>query len=101
MKKLVLSILLTLAFVPAVFADKLEGKATCAKCDLQIAKTCQAAVVVKGADGKEVTYLATANDKATALQEEVCGGGKSATVEGTLTEKDGKKQITITAYSFK
>lgn len=101
MKKLALTTLLALALAPAVFADKLEGKATCAKCDLQIAKACQAAVVVTDKDGKAVTYLATANDKATTLQEEVCGGGKAATVEGAVTEKDGKKQITITSYTFK
>jgi hypothetical protein len=101
MKKLVLSSLLALALSPALFADKVEGKATCAKCDLKTADKCQAAVVVTGADGKAVTYLSEPNDKAKDLHKEICKGGKPATVEGTVTEKDGAKHITITSYTIK
>lgn len=101
MKKLVLSTLLALALSPAVFAEKLEGEATCAKCDLKTADKCRAVVVVKGADGKSVTYLSEANDQAKALHKEICQGGKPASVEGTVTEKDGAKQINITSYTIK
>ncbi len=103
-KTILLSTILSAAIAMASYADdptKLNGKATCAKCDLGIADKCQAAVVVTGADGKPVTYLSEANDQAKALHKEVCKGGKDATVEGTVSEKDGKKTIKITKYELK
>jgi len=102
MKKLALLCTILAAALPAFAADtKLEGTATCAKCDLGIAEKCQAAVVVKTADGKTETILSEGNDKAKALHKEICKGGKEATVEGTVTEKDGKKTIAITNYTLK
>ena len=103
-KTILLSTILSAAITMASYADdptKLNGKATCAKCDLGIADKCQAAVVVTGADGKPVTYLSEANDQSKALHKEVCKGGKDATVEGTVSEKDGKKTIKITKYELK
>jgi hypothetical protein len=98
MKKLALLLSMTLAASLTSLAGdtKLEGKATCAKCDLGLTDKCQAAVVVNG-----VTYLSEPNDKAKALHKEICKGGKEATVEGTVGEKDGKKTITITNYTLK
>jgi hypothetical protein len=103
MKKLVLLSTLLTALALPVFADskKLEGEATCAKCDLGIAEKCQAAVVVTGADGKKEVYLSEASPEAKALHSEVCKGGKPATVEGEVTEKDGKKMIKITKFEVK
>ena len=102
MKKLALLSTILAVALPAFAADtKLEGEATCAKCDLKLADKCQAAVVVKTADGKSETYLSEPNDQAKALHKEICKGGKSAAVEGTVSEKDGKKMITITKYELK
>ena len=103
MKKLTLfqTLLASLAVVAFAEGTKLEGTATCAHCDLGIADKCLAAVVVKAADGKKETYLAAPSAKAEELQAEVCGGGKPAKVEGTITEKDGKKTIEITSYQLK
>ena len=103
MKKIALLSTILAVALPAFAADatKLEGTATCAKCDLGIAEKCQAAVVVKTADGKTETYLSEGNDKAKALHKEICKGGKEATVEGTVSEKDGKKTIKITKYELK
>lgn len=102
MKKLAIFSTILVAAATAFAADtKLEGTATCAKCDLGVAEKCQAAVVVKTADGKTETYLSEPNDKAKALHKEICKGGKEATVEGTVSEKDGKKMITITSYTIK
>lgn len=103
-KTILLSSILSAVMALASYADdptKLNGKATCAKCDLGIADKCQAAVVVTGADGKPVTYLSEANDQAKALHKEICKGGKEGTVEGTVSEKDGKKTIKITKYELK
>jgi len=103
MKKIALLSTILAVALPAFAADatKLEGTATCAKCDLGIAEKCQAAVVVKTADGKTETYLSEGNDKAKALHKEICKGGKEATVEGTVSEKDGKKTIAISNYTLK
>jgi hypothetical protein len=102
MKKLALFSTILAFALPAFAADtKIEGKATCAKCDLKIADKCQAAVVVTTADGKTETYLSEPNDQAKALHKEICKGGKDATVEGTVSEKDGKKTIAITKYELK
>ena len=102
MKKLALLSTILVAATSVFAADsKLEGTATCAKCDLGIAEKCQAAVVVKTADGKTETYLSEPNDKAKALHKEICKGGKEATVEGTVSEKDGKKTIAISNYTVK
>src|SRR5476651_102199 len=102
MKKIALLATILFAALPA-FADdtKLQGTATCAKCDLGIAEKCQAAVVVKTADGKTETYLSEPGDQAKALHKEICKGGKEATVEGTVSEKDGVKTITIAKYELK
>lgn len=80
---------------------KLEGTATCAKCDLGTADKCRAAVVVKGADGKDVVYLSEPNEQAKKLHGEICDAGKAATVEGTVAEKNGAKTISITKYTIK
>ena len=103
MKKILLSTsIAAILAIPAFAADtKLEGQATCAKCDLKIADKCRAVVVVTGADGKKETYLSEANDEAKALHKEICKGGKPATVEGTVSEKDGAKVVTITKYEIK
>lgn len=103
MKKIALLSTILAVALPAFAADstKLEGTATCAKCDLKIADKCQAAVVVKTADGKTETYLSEPGDKAKDLHKAICKGGKEATVEGTVSEKDGKKTIAITNFTLK
>jgi hypothetical protein len=101
MKKLALFSFIAFAGAFAQAEDKkLEGTATCAKCDLAIADKCRAAVVVKE-DGKSVAYLTEANDQAKALHKEICKGGKEATVEGAVSEKDGVKTITVTKFTLK
>ena len=102
-KTILLSSILSavLAFAAQAADTKLEGTATCAKCDLGVAEKCRAALVVTTADGKKVTYLTEANAEAKSLHSEICEGGKSATVVGTVSEKDGAKLITITKYELK
>lgn len=102
-KTILLSSILSATMALSAFAadTKLEGTATCAKCDLGTAEKCRAAVVVKGADGKEVVYLSEPNDEAKKLHSEICKGGKPATVEGTVSEKDGAKVISITKFTTK
>jgi hypothetical protein len=105
MKKLALLTIIALGLAPAVFAAdtvKLEGEALCAKCHLKTADKCRAAVQVKTADGKTETYLTEVGDpKSKELHSEICKGEKPATVEGTVTEKDGQKIIKITQFTVK
>ena len=104
MKKLALLTILALGLSPIAFAAdvKLDGEALCAKCQLKTADKCRAAVQVKTADGKTETYLSEVGDaKSKELHSEICKGGKPATVEGTVTEKDGEKVIKITKFDIK
>ncbi len=102
MKKLLLPTLLLALGLAAHAADlKLEGEAVCAKCELKTADKCQAALQVKTADGKTETYLTEPNAESKKLHSEICKGGKPATVEGTVTEKDGKKMLTLTKFEVK
>ena len=96
-KLLLLSTLLTALALP-VFAEskKLEGEATCAKCDLKTEDKCHAVVKV----GNDV-YYTEAGPEAKALHSEICKGGKAATVEGEVSEKDGKKMIKVTKFELK
>ena len=77
----------------------LEGKITCAKCDLGVEKAC-ATVIVAKEDGKDVTYYF---DKAShgKNHKEICKEAKEGKVTGTVSEKDGKKIITVSKVEFK
>ncbi len=75
---------------------KVEGDATCAKCTLKTADSCQAAITVTGADGKKETLLADKNDVAKGFHKNICQSTEKVTAEGVITEKDGKKTIALT-----
>jgi len=71
----------------------LKGEILCAKCELKEAKKCQTAIIVKDGD-KQITYYFVDNGAKEEYHEAVCGGGrKEGTVEGVVSEKDGKKYI--------
>ncbi len=95
MKKFaILSVLSALA-VTAMAAEKIEGEAVCAKCELKEAGTCTLAIKV-AKDGKTETYLAENNDVAKKFHKNICHDSSKVTAEGDVTEKDGKKTITLT-----
>jgi hypothetical protein len=96
------TLLLALAMVCMLVAsagaeDKevtLKGTITCAKCDLKLEKACATVIKVKDKDGKDVVYYfdpesGKKNHKA------ICTEAKEGTVKGTVSEKDGKKIITV------
>jgi len=73
----------------------LKGTLTCAKCDLKEADKCQTVLVVKDGDMKG-EYLVAAGGKAP-KHGEICKAAKeNVSLTGTVTEKDGKKTITVT-----
>lgn len=94
---LALLALLAVASTPLFAAEeKIEGEAVCAKCELKEVKDCQMSIkVVK--DGKTENYLAENNAVAKAFHKTICEDTEKVVAEGTVTEKDGKKIITLTS----
>jgi Family of unknown function (DUF6370) len=101
MKKIAfLSIVALSAFGMSVQADdptkEIKGEASCAKCELHVADACQNVITVTGADGKKEQIFCEANPVAKAFHKTICHGPANVTATGTISEKDGKKYITLT-----
>lgn len=76
----------------------LEGKITCAKCDLKEADKCHTVIKVEK-DGKDVVYYF--DDKGSKKHHKtVCTEAKKGKVTGTVSEKDGKKIVTVSKVKF-
>jgi hypothetical protein len=98
MKKLVLSgaVLLTALTLTLHAADvKITGDATCAKCTLKQADACQMAITYKNAEGKQETLLVDNNKVSKDFHSTICKTTEKVTAEGTISEKDGKKLLTL------
>jgi Family of unknown function (DUF6370) len=82
----------------AVYAGdvKITGEAVCAKCELQTVDTCQMAIKVRNASGKEEIIMADNNKVAKDFHDEICQQNAKVVAEGKITEKDGKKTIALT-----
>jgi hypothetical protein len=97
--RIVLSVICALALLGFATAEdkgkavKLEGKICCAKCELGKESKC-ATVIVTQEKGKEVMYYFDA-DSNKKYHKEYCTGSSEAKVSGKVTEKDGKKMISI------
>jgi hypothetical protein len=76
----------------------LEGTITCAKCDLKESDKCHTVIKVEK-DGKDVVYYFddTAGKK---HHGKVCTESKKGKVTGTISEKDGKKIVTVSKVEF-
>jgi hypothetical protein len=78
--------------------ETLKGSITCAKCDLKKADKC-ATVIKVTKDGKDTVYYFDAkSDKDN--HQEICRAAKKGSVTGTVSEKDGKKIVTVTKLEF-
>jgi len=75
---------------------KITGEAVCAKCELQQTTSCQMAIKVRNASGKEEIILADNNKVAKDFHDEICQRNARVVAEGVITEKDGKKTIALT-----
>jgi len=96
----VLAVLFAFSGVQAADKDMtLRGSVTCAKCALKEADKCTTVIVVKEGDKKVVYTFDAVSDKK--FHKEICKAGKDATVVGTVSEKDGKKTLTVTKLDFK
>ena len=96
-------LVVALALLPYATAQtkdvNLTGKITCAKCDLKVEKDC-ATVIVVNESGKDVLYYFDEKSHK-ANHTAVCQMGKEGTVTGMVSEKDGKKYITVSKISYK
>jgi hypothetical protein len=97
MKKIAfLSIVALSAFGLSAMADDIKGEASCAKCELHVADSCQNVITVTDKDGKKEQIFCEANPVAKAFHKTICHGPENVTASGTITEKDGKKYIALT-----
>jgi hypothetical protein len=74
----------------------LEGKITCAKCDLKLQDKC--ATVIKTKDGK-VYYFDTDSHKKN--HKTICQEAKDGTVTGTVSKEGDKEIIKVSKVDFK
>jgi len=99
MKKIYTLIALAgLLAIPAFAADKevtITGEGMCAKCALHETAKCQN-VIQTHEDGKTVNYYLAQNDVSKNFHHDnLCQKNEKVTATGTLSEKDGKKVLTV------
>jgi len=75
-------------------AETLKGTITCAKCDLGTADECATVIKVKDT----VYFFDTKGGKQ--YHKEICKKAKEGSVTGTVSEKDGKKIVTVKEVKF-
>jgi opacity protein-like surface antigen len=73
----------------------ITGEGMCAKCALHETEKCQNAIQTQE-DGKTVTYYLTQNDVSKNFHHDnLCKQNQKVTATGTVSEKDGKKVLTV------
>jgi hypothetical protein len=97
----VLSLCLVLALVSQARAEEktLQGKITCAKCDLGKSDKCETVIVVKE-NGKEVIYYFDA-DSHKKYHGKVCSEGAEGKVTGTVSKSGDKSVVKVTKLEIK
>ena len=106
--RMALGLVALFAVIVAVQADDkdkektLKGTITCAKCDLKLEKKCATVIQEKvKKDGKDVEVLywfdAPSNKK---YHSDICQEAKPGSVTGVVTEKDGKKLISVKEVKY-
>ena len=75
---------------------KITGEAVCAKCELQETTSCQMAIRVRNAGGKQEIIMVDNNKVSKDFHDEICQKNAKVVASGVITEKDGKKTIALT-----
>jgi hypothetical protein len=107
MKKLKLLSILTAGLLAVVLTScttsqpsnqvTMTGMMVCAKCKLHVSSTCQNVLQVEQG-GQTVNYFLVQNDVSKNFHQNICmNDGETATVTGTVEEKDGQEQLTATS----
>jgi len=87
--------------IPAFAADKevtITGLGQCAKCALHETKECQNTIQTEE-QGKKVTYYLAENDTSKDFHDNICKKSEKITATGVVSEKDGKKILTVSKIS--
>ena len=77
----------------------LTGTITCAKCDLGLETKCATVIKVKDGDKDVVYYFDSKADKTN--HGTICKTPKEGSVTGKVSEKDGKKVVTVSKVEWK
>ena len=77
----------------------LTGSITCGKCDLGVDKKCATVIKVKEGDKDVVYYFDDAGHKK--HHGKICMTPTDGTVTGKVSEKDGKKIVTVSKVEWK
>jgi hypothetical protein len=73
----------------------LKGTITCGKCDLKLVKKCNTVIKVKD------TVYWFDKDSNKKYHKDTCTEAKEGTVKGTVSEKEGKKWISVSDVKYK
>ena len=73
----------------------ITGEAMCAKCQLHLTDKCQT-VIQAESNGQTVTSYLADNDLSKAFHKNICTEPKKVTATGTVANKDGKSELTVT-----
>ncbi len=87
----------------AMGADEVEikGLGQCGKCSLKETDSCQNVIVVGPTTAsKPVTYYLEKNDVSDKFHSKVCKAPAEVVAKGTVTERDGKKILTVTSIEM-
>src|SRR5436190_12181985 len=76
----------------------LKGTITCAKCDLKLEKKCATVIIVKGDKKDSILYFDKESNKK--FHGDTCTEAKAGTVEGTVTEADKKKIVSVKKLTY-
>ena len=83
--------------IPAFAADKevtITGLGQCAKCALHETDKCQNTIQTEE-HGKKVIYYLAENDTSKDFHDNICKKSEKITATGVVSEKDGKKILTV------
>jgi len=89
--------LVGLLSIPAFAADKevtITGLGQCAKCALHETDKCQNTIQTEE-NGKKVIYYLAQNDTSKDFHDNICKKPEKVTATGVVSEKDGKKILTV------
>ncbi|HTI98289.1 MAG TPA: DUF6370 family protein [Dongiaceae bacterium] len=87
------------AFAAADKEVTITGMGTCGKCALHETKHCQNVIQVEK-DGKTTNYFLTDNKVSDEFHDNICKKPAKVTATGTVTEKDGKMEMTVTKIAL-
>ena len=78
----------------------LKGTITCAKCDLKETDKCYTVIKARKSEGDKEEVYWFDPDSHKKHHRKICTEPHKGTVKGTISEKDGKKQVKVSDVKF-